>query len=254
VGSFSTHGILFSWLNGAGVLGLAALLSGFAAWGLAVVPTVTRDGDPRKAILLGGLFAWALAACFSIVGIISLTGAALVAGALLAQVRPSLAMAGSNKPRAGPDLSGSRALPAALIASGVFAFAVMFTPLSVAPDALQLPERIGPEDVVKLEAAYARTGDPTYAAMALKQLLAYTGDEDYEPEIARDAQRVAAAAARDADWRIDVARYGYAAWFLEPAPADARAHAAEMLEAGHHADPASGLWDYLAKRDGIAAP
>jgi O-antigen ligase len=243
-GTFSPHSLAWEALLATGLLGSLALAVGFGVFTRACAARARND--VRSFTLALGIFGWLIAAAIAPLDWLSLIWAAVIVG---------LIMSGGERSEADfPSALGRLIAPAAALALVITLIAVI-PPLAEGLRWRQFPEVVDDAAFRALEASYARTRDPVFASHALSGALRFTGEPGYAPAIADDTRRLALAAAADAEWHVDVARYSVAAWALaEPAPGfDRPAEFAAALERGRRADPASGVWEYL-ESEGLREP
>ncbi len=250
VGVLTTEpgGSALGWIAMTGVVGLAAIL--IAAW--RVVPAIVRAWNVRprtlaEALLAAGVAGYAASTLVSWIDPLGGFSTVLLVGVLLA---PALrAQAAEAAAATGAPASGTPKPRWAGVAAGVAGIIPLALLVALAPSALA-EYRIGLTDpgssarTAALQAG-AASGDPE-VAVALAG--AYTSGSD--PAGPSNAAAVLDRVSRDAAWNADVA-YAIAdtAWALQ-AQDRATGHTlfVDAVRSGRRADPATGLWDYLALR------
>lgn len=250
VGTGDPHNVMLYWLLGAGVPGLAvfsaALYLGLRA--LFGVVTVARH-RLALAAMVAGVLAWGVAIMFSWTGPLGGILAAVVTGALLGRMPAKVAAA----PRSGPGVVANAGIAAfATIAIAVVAWSWGVVPAEyVRAWGLGL----GTADPAALATVARATGDPSFASLAVRQLMAGATARPAEAASLQEAALgLVPALTRAATWNVDAAMDLHdSALARGPAAGAAKWSDAEAaLATGQQADPASGLWEYLGAVDARA--
>ena len=242
-GTYDPHNIWVYWLVAGGAIGVAAA---FAASGL-VFGRLWKIASSKKyarsvLALIGGVVAWGVSVMFGWVSPVALLLVALVVGALVgAQDLASETRSPASK--ATNLLAGVFVLVVAVTALG-FWWTPMLAEYEWASAAAE-----GSLDPVPLADTAQRSEDPGAAAAAVAEL---TGMAAQNPEQATElfeiADQLEPILERNAVWHVDAALEGFYYRLARIALLDEGkwSDAVAYIEAGKKADPASGLWDYIA--------
>lgn len=259
-GTNDPHNALIYWLLAGGIAGLIILL--VALYVLATRAwrsLATSDFALGQVAIVMAIGAWAVSLLFSWTNITAALCAVVLLAALFsedeagAHVSVSESVADDEEDEQVPDASLARS---AFVdrAVGITAAAACLVVLALAVPAIAAEAdwardiAVGSGDAETLLHGFGVTGDPVYAAdaRASAQTLGKL-DEGLE-------DRLILALEPHADWSVDAAlalnlvEYGRAKRGVE----DSDERAATALELGKKADPASGLWDFVAASEASA--
>jgi len=229
--TYDPHNIVLWWLLSAGILGALAAIGAAAALLWSLLDRARQNPRaPVFAALVGGAVGWAVSVMFGWINPLALAMLALLVGAALGAT--------------GTAEGGAQRFPVArvvVIAGGVLAVGVVLL-LAVFGASAEIRWARGVDrgdlDGRALQAAFAQTEDPTYAA-----LLAGSG------ATAGQVEGVDRVIRRDSVWHVDaaLARVALAGDAVVTAGDSAATDAlAEAVLSARMADPASGLWGYVA--------
>lgn len=246
-GAYDPHNVLLWWLLAAGVPGLlvcvffAALLSVRMHGAI-----VDLDGSVAVAAVAGGLVAFGGMLLFSWVSPLAL----FMAAALLGGVLPAdtLASEARQDSASGGSLVIASYLAATLSLMALVGVFMLGSPMQEYGWAERLDD--GAVDAAFALRAASDSGDPSLAALALTMTLeqAAARPDDADALLGMDMD-MTTVIERDSEWHADLAfgrfqlAMAQAGRDSDPAWIDA---ADAAIEAGKKADPASGLWDYVA--------
>jgi hypothetical protein len=248
-GTYDPHNLALSWLLAAGLAGFGALLAAVFAVARAVWSTIA-ERDYHRGLL-------AMAAGVGGLGTALMFAWTSPTSVLLATVATS-AVVGTGARRSDvPAAVGRYGLLAVAIVT--FALVALAGPTSwrVAVAEYEWARGVGAgTPVTSLEPVAIRTGDPTLATVAATARVdaAQSGAVAARSALAGagDLTRVLE---RAAPWHVDAALALMDLWAARAAitgERDSRAFAA-AVSAGKRADPASGMWDYIAAARAQAA-
>jgi O-antigen ligase len=239
-GTYDPHNVALYWLLGAGIPGLAALLAAtFAGTRAVFVTLVAREHHQGLTAMAAGVGGLGVALMFAWTSPMAALVAAVVVGALLGAA-----------PRGPEAPAPMRRYALVVVVLFVAALAALAGPTSwrVARAEYAWARAVGEGTAYAAEAAALDTGDPTFAALAVKRRLdeAQAGPAEARAAL-RGTEGLERALERAAMWHIDAAfelrGLSVARSLLLEEKDWAGIEAA--LEMGKHADPASGLWDYV---------
>lgn len=229
--AYDPHDTVLSWLVAGGIPGLLLGVAAFALAFDALLRGPADRGGPAAAALVGGLVAWAVTLRFAWIAPPGAALAALLAGTLLG--------AAGRRDEAPAWPRRLSAVTAAVLAVVLAACAYpAFVELRWA-----VRDHTRTADAATLEADLAAWPDPDYARVAMEKRLAAGSDADIEA-----ARATAAAVAPQLTAHVDAALTSarVAQLYGIRTGVATREDFEAAIDAGKLADPASGLWDYVA--------
>jgi O-antigen ligase len=226
----SPHNVLFDWLLSGGVVALLAFFSAFILAGRGVAQRLADAGPGPKALALGA-GAWAVSLLMSWTDPLTACAAAFVVGALLSDPRGALV---ARVPRL---------VSAGIVLVGACVVLVLASPLFVLEQGWSADSLSGSNDYASLAARWEMWPDPAFGGEALRASLASM------PGSAQTAGRVASEVLERTPWDVNgvIGSLEAAVGIGRLAPNVPHPSVSEALAACRKADPASGIWDELAR-------
>ena len=241
VATYDPHNILLYWLLGGGVIGLSLALGAVALVIERMIAVMKHRPSMAMMVLSAGLIAW---------GITLMTAWISPLAALFAVVLFAALVGADDHARAGEKPSGLLGIGTTLTAfvAAIFVLAVWWTPLQT-EFAWAGEVSGGITDPTRAAEIAIESDGPFLASVAIEALLdeAQVYPELIESNFAKVSEMEPIIEA-DAEWNVDAAYVGFSSAVARHVALgeDTWENASRHIDKGKKADPASGLWDYVA--------